>query len=106
MALAKGLTSRIVPALQAADFAVWEARKAYLKMQSWQYLPERPMEDRDAQWRHYVDWNRETTGEECPVRRKSLEALIEKAPIKAILWDYHQLDTMHDARRGIWNQEG
>lgn len=104
--LAKDLNSRRVPALQAADFIAWETRKLYEKMAPWQSSIDRPFSDREEQWRDYLDWNRETTGSEYPVLRGSLEALIDQTPIKAVVWDYHQLITTHDARRGIWTQEG
>jgi hypothetical protein len=105
--LAKGLTSKKVPALQAADFIAWEARKAYLTLQPWQSLPDRPLVDREEQWQHLGEWSRENTGQEYPIQRKSLEALIgDEMPINAVVWDYHQLCTTHDRRRGIWAQEG
>jgi len=66
--LPKPLTSRDVPALQAADFIAWKVRKAHFRMKEWQ-LSERPLGDRWAQWQHYMDWAKETT-REGPVLRK------------------------------------
>jgi hypothetical protein len=103
--LAPGLTSKKVPAIQAADFAVWEARRGYLTIQPWQTIPDRPQGDREAQWRHFREWSQLTYDQEYPIQRKSLEALIDAGmPIKWVLWDYHQLCTTHEARRGIWSQ--
>jgi hypothetical protein len=65
--LPKPLTSRDVPALQAADFIAWEVRKAHFRMKEWQ-VSERPLGDRWAQWQHYMDWAKETT-REGPVLR-------------------------------------
>jgi hypothetical protein len=101
--LAKGLTSRDVPAMQAADFIAWEFRKALFKMKPWQELSGRPLGDREAQWLHYMEWTRETTGRD-PFLRKSLDALIAEMPTHAVVWDYHQISTTHDARGGIWTE--
>jgi hypothetical protein len=103
--LQKPFTSRDVPALQAADFMAWELRKAHLNMKIWQQLPDRPRGDRFAQWDYYLEWTRQTTGEN-PVLRKSLDALISKMPVNSVVWDQQQLHTTNDARRGIWVQEG
>jgi hypothetical protein len=101
--LAEGLSYKNVPAIQAADFAIWEARRGYLTIKPWQFLPDRPGGDRDEQWEHFKEWSRQTYDREFPIQRKSLEALIgDNAPIKWVLWDYQQLSNTHEARRGIW----
>lgn len=104
--LAPGLTAKNVPAMQAADLIVWEARRAYLTIHPWQSLPDRPQpQDRDAQWEDFRRWSRDTHNKEYPIQRRSLEALIDNMPISWTVWDYLQLCTTHDARRGIWKQE-
>jgi hypothetical protein len=103
--LQKCLTSRDVPALQAADFIAWEMRKALLQMKPWQSLPDRPLNDREAQWNHYLEWTRQTTGRN-PLLRKSLDALLAKNKSASIVWDRHQLETTNEFRRGIWTLEG
>jgi hypothetical protein len=101
--LADGLSAKDVPALQAADFAIWEARRGYLTIKPWQFLPNRPGGDREAQWEHFKEWCRQTYDQEYPIQRKSLDALIgDNAPIKWVLWDHQQISTTHEARHGIW----
>ena len=101
--LPKPLTSREVPALQAADLIAWEVRKANFGMRDWQ-ISERPIGDRSEQFKHYMAYTREKTGED-PILRKSLDALLSDMPIKAIVWDYQQLTTTNEIRRGIWTPE-
>jgi hypothetical protein len=100
--LEAGLTSRTVPALQAADLIAWEVRKALFKMKPWQ-LSDRPLAAREEQWQHYLEWTRESSGQD-PFLRKSLDALISEVPFNSIVWDYQQISTTHDARRGIWTE--
>jgi hypothetical protein len=102
--LAADLTARNVPAMQAADFIAWEVRKALFKMKSWQLREDRPLTDRVTQWHHFLDWTRESTGRD-PVLRKSLDALISEMPLNSIVWDYQQISTTHEARRGIWAED-
>jgi len=102
--IARGLTSKEMPPIQAADFGVWEARRGYLTIKPWQMIQDRPMGDRDAQWEHFKEWSKLTYEQEYPIQRRSLEALIEgNMFIKWVLWDYDQIRTTHDARRGIWS---
>jgi hypothetical protein len=96
------LTARNVPALQAADFIVWEVRKAHFAMKQWQHSARAYTDDRIAQWENYLEWVRQTTGAN-PVLRKSLDALISQSRVKSIVWDYQQLVTTNKARRGIWS---
>jgi hypothetical protein len=101
--LAAGLTSRDVPAMQAADFAVWEGRKAHLSFEPWVNQPDRPLGDREAQWENLKEWSRLNHGQDYPIQRKSLEALIDDGlRFKFIVWDHQQICQAHDARRGIW----
>lgn len=97
----KGVTSREVPALQAADLVAWEYRKALFGMKEWQLSSDRPDMDRPAQWRHYLQWTREKTGG-VPVLRKSLEALITNLRVHSVVWDWHQLDSVNQSRNGVW----
>jgi hypothetical protein len=100
----KGVTSREIPALQAADLVAWEFRKALFGMKEWQLSPDRPMTDRHSQWLHYLQWTKEKKGT-GPVLRKSLEALITNLRTHSVVWDWHQLDSTHKARNGIWTVE-
>lgn len=101
--LPKGVTSREVRPMQAADLIAWEYRNAFFKMRPWQLLADRPTDDREAMWQHYLQWTREATGRD-PVLRKSLDALIAKMPSKGAVWDYHQICTTHEAKLGIWSK--
>jgi hypothetical protein len=102
--LPKGVTSRDVPALQAADFIVWEYRKALFGMKEWQLSPDRPVTDRHSQWLHYLEWTKKKTGG-SPKLRKSLEALISNLRTHSIVWDWHQIEDTHKTRNGIWTME-
>jgi hypothetical protein len=46
--LQKRLTTRDVPAMQAADFVAWEIRKALFKMKPWVETSDRPVDNRKA----------------------------------------------------------
>jgi hypothetical protein len=100
----KGITSREVPALQAADLVAWEYRKALFGMKEWQLSPDRPITDRHVQWQHYLQWTKERTGS-GPVLRKSLTALITNLRTHSVVWDWHQLEGANTARSGIWTLE-
>jgi hypothetical protein len=97
------LSSREVPALQAADLIAWEVRKAHFGMKPWQNLRGDGHSDRWAQWQDFMDFTRQETGED-PKIRKSLDALISVPPgkMKSIVWDHMQLMQTHKVRRGIW----
>lgn len=99
----KTVTSRGVPALQAADLIAWEVRKANFGMRKWQ-LSERPVGGRLEQWKDYLAYTRQTTGED-PVLRRSLDALLSDTRIKAIVWDYQQLTGTNEIRRGVWTEK-
>jgi hypothetical protein len=101
--LARGMSSRKIPAMQTADLIAWEARKAFFNMKPWHALPDRPLGGREAQWNHFLEWTREMTGKD-PVLRKSFESLISQTADRHnnVVWDYSQLAHTHDAKRGIW----
>ncbi|MGJ5036587.1 hypothetical protein ACQR13_20975 [Bradyrhizobium sp. HKCCYLRH3059] len=98
-------TSRDVPALQAADLAAWEVRKAILRMKPWQNARGNDHSDRWSQWQDYVAFTREETGED-PKVRKSLAGLIEGDPgnMISIVWDYIQLMDQHKFRQAAWRK--
>jgi hypothetical protein len=104
--LSKGLTARTIPAMQAADFIAWEARKAFFNMKPWYLSPDRPEGDRKAQWEHFLEWTKEMTGKD-PILRKSFDALISQLGARAnsVVWDYSQLSTTHKTKGGVWVQE-
>lgn len=101
--LEKSVTARDVPAMQAADLIAWEARKALVGMKTWQSASDKPQTNRKAQWKHYVDFTRETTGSD-PILRKSLENLIVGMPTYNVVWDRQQIDYVHKLRNRIWSK--
>lgn len=102
--LAKPLTCRDVPAMQAADFVAREIRKQAWKMKGWQ-LSDRPISNnRYEQYRQFMEWTRQLTGSD-PQLRKSLDALLSGDLIKAVTWDHQQLKDANEVRRGIWFSE-
>jgi hypothetical protein len=92
------------PAMQVADLIAWEVRKALFQMKPWQLSPDRPLDDRVNQMRHYLEWCRQATGAD-PILRKSLNALIVHMPTHSVVWDWHQLDEVNKFRNGIWTLE-
>jgi hypothetical protein len=99
--LPKEITFREVPALQAADFSVWEYRKHHLNINDW-YELERPR-DLDEASEHLKQWSLSRFGREQPPVRKSAVALLENVEsYEAIVWDYDHLCTAHDLRGGVW----
>jgi len=101
--LPKHLTFREIPALQAADFWVWEYRKNHLKLDEWWSLDDRP-EDLDAQWEHMLQWVNEKHGSFEAATRRSLQELIRRSSNQTpgIIWSYRQLCEAHKARGGVW----
>lgn len=100
--LPKDLTFRDVPALQAADFWVWEYRKNHLKMDSWWSLEDRPKQRGDEQWEHMERWVRDTHGGFEAATRKSAQALMTRPNMHCLIWHYQELCDAHEARGGVW----
>lgn len=82
-----------VPAIQAADFLAWEARKDVTTKKGW--------------WTKYKDvedikklCNYDINKYQYP--RKSYEVLMKAIPPEGILWDYKWLEILDKARQHIW----
>lgn len=103
LGLAEGCTFREVPAIQAADFWVWEWRKHQLKISDW-YETEGLPEDWEARWLHMNRWLRQKFSAKAPLLRKSARALLERASFLGIIWDYKNLCDAHKARGGLWSE--
>jgi len=100
----KGVTSKDLRPLQAADFFAWELQRNHLNFDEWHALPGRPM-DGDERWRDFQHWSRHQYGTDEPVGRKSLLSLMERAaPVSGIIWDYDQIRSAHKLRGGDWGQ--
>ncbi|WP_166143648.1 hypothetical protein [Methylosinus sp. RM1] len=100
-ALAKTRTFRDLPAMQAADFAVWELRKHHEKNGEWFDLPDRPLNE-DERWEHFQRWSIAKFQTLIPPPRKSLSALVEGNQIFPLIWDYDRLCEAHRLRNGLW----
>lgn len=98
MGLPEKMSFREVPAIQAADFWVWEWRKHQLKISDWFEHYNLP-EDWDARWLHMQRWLQYKP----IVARKSARALLERAPFIGLIWDYKNLCDAHKARNGVWS---
>ena len=99
MGLPKDITSRDVPALQAADFWVWEWRKHQLKIDGWHDAHGKP-DDWDARWVHMQRWINQQFAKTVMLR-KSARALLERAPFLGLIWDEKSL-CMLQLRGGVW----
>ena len=95
--LPKAITSRELPALQAADFFAWEFRKNHEQVSEWFDIPDKPIDD-DARWDHMERW----LSSVAPPR-KSVAALVESNQIAPIIWDYDRLCEAHNLRGGKWS---
>ena len=101
--LPKDITSREIPALQAADFWVWEYRKSHLKLDDWWSLSDRPQEWGDEQWEHMDKWMTENHGGWDIATRKSLQALLTQQNFECMIWGYQELIDAHNSRGGVWS---
>jgi hypothetical protein len=109
--------SQNTPALQAADFLAWEARKNYELKRAWlesdNASPDSPdwgnslfrwyLEDRIEYMRKN---NIKTLAFGLDMMRRSLSALSGVAPageINGIIWMYRTLVRAHEVRNGLWS---
>jgi hypothetical protein len=105
--LPENLTFREIPALQAADFCVWEFRKTHVSvMDGWHSLDAKSTE-REERRKQQHRWSIEMFGTEFPPFRKSAMALLASVPsFKSIIWDYDQIRDANEARGGVWSLAG
>jgi hypothetical protein len=101
--LPKDLTSKDIPALQAADFWAWENRKNHLHMDEWWSLKDRPQAWGDERWEHMSRWVEEKYGSFEEITRKSLQELLRRSNFKCLIFDYQGLRETHQARGGVWS---
>jgi hypothetical protein len=95
--LNKSWTFRDVPALQAADFLVWEYGKTHLDREEWWQQEDKPS-DEDMRWQAFDAWMKK----EKPRTRKSILALLERTSFTGFIWDYDRLCEVHRTRGGVW----
>jgi hypothetical protein len=100
--LPRGLSSKNIPGLQAADFWTWEHRKNHLRMDEWWTLVDRPQNYGDEQWEHMSQWVTRKYGGFEAGTRKSMQALITPAKFKCMIWNYQELCDAHATRDGVW----
>ncbi|MBR1217644.1 hypothetical protein JQ557_06570 [Bradyrhizobium sp. U87765 SZCCT0131] len=100
--LPEQLTFKDVPALQAADFWVWELRKNHLRMNEWWSLEDRPQEWGDEQWKHMERWVADKYGSFEAATRKSAQALLSHPNFTCMIWHYQELCDAHQSRGGVW----
>lgn len=99
--LARGLSWREVPALQAADFFAWEFRKNHEKISEWFEIVDKP-NDWDSRTEHLDKWLIEKFGDHTSLIRKSAAALLNGNEFYGLIWDYKNLLDSHNARGGVW----
>jgi hypothetical protein len=100
--LPEDITFRQIPALQAADFWVWEYRKSHLRLNDWWSLEDRPQDWGDEQWEHMDKWFKEKHGSWEAGTRKSLQVLLTRANFQCMIWSYQELCDAQKARGGVW----
>ena len=100
--LVESLTCKDVPALQAADFFVWEYGKNHTNVSPWFEIADKPT-DWDAQWAHFEGWfAQQKLAENVRVLRKSAAALLDGNEFYPLIWDYRKIREAHEHRKGVW----
>lgn len=113
--LAKHLSSKVVPALQIADFAAYELLKSHRGKNDW-FLHEMPNTEPDNWNNSYAKWSfdrmidsvdagRKNVRTYWPDERRSHLALFNaknSRPMEGGVWTYHTLCAAHTSRNGIW----
>lgn len=100
--LPKKLTFKEVPAIQAADFWVWEWRKSHLRLDEWWSREDRPQDWGETQWQHMSEWVEQRYGSWESATRKSAQALLQRSNLRTMIWHYQELCDAHTARGGVW----
>jgi hypothetical protein len=98
--LAKALTAKRVPALQAADFLAWEWRRSLHGKDAWFDL--RVKADNYQAYRLSQFSFVKAHGERWPYHRQSLGALVNATKPRWMTWTRDSLDRADDARAGAW----
>jgi hypothetical protein len=88
------------PALQAADFIVYEIKKNVEDRRDWFDStvgdPPETWEETEKKWLA-------SKGRPYPYLRKSLAGLLETVPVTISIWDYRLLCNIDDKREGKWS---
>jgi len=100
---AKGdLNAKNVQPLQAADFAAWEIRKKYERLDPFFKSVDLSHVQSNAEYVYeYEDWL-DKSGLPFPDERKSLTALGDATTFKSVIWTYEVLCDEDDRRDGKW----
>jgi len=92
---------RCMPALQAADFVAWEARK-YVE-QHRDFWDERPDGETTHDLRKARTERAVKEGTESPFLRGSWRVFMQGSPALLVTWTYNVLCLCDDARGGVWS---
>jgi hypothetical protein len=100
---AKGdLNAKTVKPLQAADFAAWEVRKKYERLEPFfQSVDLSHVRSNMGYLYEYEDWF-DKSGRSFPDERKSLTALGDATTFRCPIWTYEVLCAEDDQRDGKW----
>jgi hypothetical protein len=107
--LEKACSSKNVPALQIADFAVYELLKAHRDRNGW-FIEEEPNTDPIMWGASQYDWLAKK-GREWPANRKSYRSLFggklvgpeAPRPMEGRTWTYKSITHCHHLRGGVWS---
>ena len=114
--LAKRLSSKLVPALQIADFAAYELLKSHRDKNDW-FLHEMPKTAPDNWHNSCAKWSFDRMMDSVKARTKNLRtywpderrshlALFnasDSRPMEGGVWTYDTLCATHESRNGVWS---
>jgi hypothetical protein len=98
--LAKGVTAKDLPAMQGADFCVWEVRKDYTFKDK--FFDLRESAKGYQAWRVSMSRRAKANLQRWPYHRGSLAALARGTKPWHIIWDFDALCAADERRNGVW----
>lgn len=98
----QALSFRDLAAVQVADLAAWETRRAHSMQTEW-YEQLKPRSNHPNDWvPSLTEWQLNRFGR-APAERSSFGQLMRMAKVEGIVWDYDAIVSAHNARGGIWD---
>jgi hypothetical protein len=91
---------RNIPAIQMADLAAWESRRAHSMQTAW-YDMVKPSNDPKLWMPSLANWQLQKFGK-FPAERPSFSQIVRAASLEGIVWDYPCMMSAHEARGGSW----